>query len=189
MLHLSSVCTIILQACQCRVNGIWHCQWLQQWPHKLLIILWFKSQAFVWCIQVCCPWSHIYLYDSSQQTSKLLRELNCICWANGLLDLVYDFVKSALQCHGLLTFPIPQMWFVQAMPAISQDQHREVYMIEEAIDETFTKYIGNDNSHPLLQWDPELEEIGEFLAFAQHVQYEKSGQMAFVADFQGEHVT
>lgn len=26
-----------------------------------------------------------------------------------VLDLVYNFVKSALQCHGLPTFPIPQM--------------------------------------------------------------------------------
>ena len=106
-----------------------------------------------------------------------------------VLDLVYNFVKSALQCHGLPTFPIPQMWFVKAMLAILQDQHQEVYTIEEAIDETFMKYISNDNSCPLLQRDPGSEEIGEFLAFVQHVQYEKSGQMAFVADFQGEHIT
>lgn len=75
------------------------------------------------------------------------------------------------------------------MLAILQDQHQEVYTIEEAIDETFMKYISNDNSCPLLQRDPGSEEIGEFLAFVQHVQYEKSGQMAFVADFQGEHIT
>lgn len=130
-----------------------------------------------------------HLYDSSLQTSKLVGELNCIRWANGLLDLVYDFVKSASRRHGLPTFPIPQMRFVKAALAISQDQHREVYMIEEAINETFTKYIGNGNSRPLLQENPELEEIGEFLAFAQHVQYEKSGRMAFVADFQGECIT
>ena len=59
-------------------------------------------------------------------------------------------------------------------------------MIEEVINETFTKYIGNGNSRPLPQQDHESEEIAEFLAFAQHVQYEKSGRMAFVADFQGE---
>lgn len=69
------------------------------------------------------------------------------------MDLVFNFVKSVLQYHGLLTFPIPQMWFVKAALAILQDQHWEVYMIEEAIDETFMKYIGNDNSHPLLQQD------------------------------------
>ena len=42
------------------------------------------------------------------------------------------------------------MWFVKAALAIFQDQHWEVYMIEEAIDETFMKYIGNYNFHPFL---------------------------------------
>jgi hypothetical protein len=90
---------------------------------------------------------------------------------------------------GKPPFEIPQMRFVNAALAVAQNTKHDTYMLEEVIDEAtdggFVKYIGNGSAKPYRQSNNDLARRGQFLAFAQHVQYLKTKHLAFVGDFQG----
>jgi hypothetical protein len=61
-------------------------------------------------------------------------------------------------------------------------------MLEELIGESdggFLKYINNTEAVPLSTMDTQRKERGDFLAFTQHVQYNKTMNLAFVSDQQG----
>ena len=58
-------------------------------------------------------------------------------------------------------------------------------MAEELIPGPFVKYTNNTSPEPLPNLSPDEEYRAEFLCFAQHVQWEKTGQLAFISDFQG----
>ena len=54
------------------------------------------------------------------------------------------------------------------------------------VKETFVKYIHNGTCRPLLHLDDPEYNIAEFLAFTQHVQYNRTGGMAYISDYQGK---
>ena len=59
-------------------------------------------------------------------------------------------------------------------------------IIEDKIDGPFVKYIGNGSAAPVQLTAKDCAYIADFLAFSQHVQYERTKKMAFVSDFQGQ---
>ena len=104
------------------------------------------------------------------------------------MRLVYEFVDSELCIRGPPPFELPRMRFVNAALAVAQNEQRDVYMLEEEIsdvDGSFEKYLTNNSAIPLPTMDPKRRSRAEFLAFAQHVQYQQTKQMVFVLDFQG----
>ncbi|KAF8164945.1 hypothetical protein B0H34DRAFT_628755, partial [Crassisporium funariophilum] len=66
-----------------------------------------------------------------------------------------------------------------------------IYLVEEFIDPVqegrFVKYINNSSAKPLLMLLPNKEYVNTayFLCFAQHVQYLKTGGIAYISDLQG----
>lgn len=61
-------------------------------------------------------------------------------------------------------------------------------ILEKVIDgEEFVKYIGNASAVPFDDLSDGDAEKALFLSFLQHVQYEKTGQLVYVSDYQGEY--
>ena len=145
------------------------------------------------CIKQCwykCKASGARLvYDNVTQITKLSAEINCLRWASALMGIVYEFVDNYIQMHGKPSFTIPRMRFVNNALAII-DTTRETYMVEEMINEviqgTFIKYIGNGLVKPFEFLNGDAVYRAEFLVFAQHVQYIKTKGLAFIGDFQGK---
>ncbi|RXW22094.1 hypothetical protein EST38_g3761 [Candolleomyces aberdarensis] len=122
------------------------------------------------------------------------NECNILVWASALLNLVYDYMDSVVfQKKMKPSFSCPQLAFVRAgfshtvspngsstankasIKALRSQKGispsiRLGYLLEEKIEGNFTKYIHN---------------VAEFLCFTQHVQYMKTGKLAFVSDYQG----
>jgi hypothetical protein len=116
----------------------------------------------------------------------------CATWGAALMQLMYDFMATRVAIYGVPKFPVPQMRYVHVALAVANNVTHDTYLLEEVIDEAcdgmFLKYINNDHNAPIERPDhPERTEIGEFLAFAQHVQYMKTQKMAFVSDIQGSY--
>ncbi|KAF8075918.1 hypothetical protein FPV67DRAFT_1664236 [Lyophyllum atratum] len=92
-------------------------------------------------------------------------ETNCIGWAAALMDSVY------------------------ALVAIEDARYEErmAYLIEELIEKEnqgwFIKYLNNDSPKPRVFKDKEKNIRARFLAFAQHVEFEKTQGTVFVSDF------
>lgn len=61
------------------------------------------------------------------------------------------------------------------------------YLIEELLldAESFIKFIHNGTCHTLVEPDKPKYDVAEFLAFTQHVQYFKTGGLAYISDYQG----
>jgi hypothetical protein len=62
---------------------------------------------------------------------------------------------------------------------------RAGYLVEELITDNFLKYIHNMDCNPMLDPYEVGYEIAEFLACTQHIQYAKTGGLAFISDYQG----
>ncbi|KAF8127214.1 hypothetical protein EV363DRAFT_1223459 [Boletus edulis] len=64
-----------------------------------------------------------------------------------------------------------------------------MYLAEELIPiragEAFVKYIHNDKAKPNIFFNMELDEVTEFLAFTQHVQYITTNKLTYISDYQG----
>ncbi|KAI6000407.1 hypothetical protein F5J12DRAFT_724114, partial [Pisolithus orientalis] len=64
------------------------------------------------------------------------------------------------------------------------------YLVEELIhtssDDEFVKYIHNSNVAPCFLLDTKAEEIADFLAFTQHIQYIMTGGQVYISDYQGK---
>ena len=89
---------------------------------------------------------------------------------------------------------VPRLRYVHAAIGV---QHRGspdgkakpvTYVIEEEICKEehgrFCKYINNGAAVVLPGLSPKEKSIGEFLAFCQHVQWERTGNLIFTSDFQ-----
>jgi hypothetical protein len=129
------------------------------------------------------------IYDPPAQVERLVKEVQCSLWAQGLMELAYNFMRREDEQRGPPPFNIPQLRFVRVALAVD-GRFQDAYLLEEVIDEKvdgkFLKYINNDFNGPITYDEhPEREDIGEFLSFVQHVQYEKTGRLAFVSDIQG----
>ncbi|KAG2367892.1 hypothetical protein BDR07DRAFT_207453 [Suillus spraguei] len=62
---------------------------------------------------------------------------------------------------------------------------RAGYLVEELITDDFIKYIHNMDCNPMLDPYEVGYEIAEFLACTQHIQFAKTGGLAFISDYQG----
>jgi hypothetical protein len=130
-----------------------------------------------------------HLYESASQIKELSRDINCSRWAAASMDLVYRFIEKESETRGSPLFDIPQLRYVNIALAIAENGSRDTFLLEEVIDEDidgpFIKYIGNGSAVPILLAAKDRVHIADFLAFSQHVQYERTRKMAFVSDFQG----
>jgi len=126
------------------------------------------------------------------ELEKLSAECNCLRWASILLDLTYQFINREVEKRGKLSLPIPILRFPCSMIAIVRDSSKEkVFLVEEWFDlvdgPPFHKYLGNRFLEPCVPStaSPKAHQIADFLLFAQHVQWEKTGGLAFTSDYQG----
>ena len=127
-------------------------------------------------------------YLPSEERGKILMELICLDWATILLDLTYGFIQAAVEEYGEPPRGIPQLRFVRTMLADSTSSIQKCFLIEEWVGTgAFTKYINNGRPESCVRADAPAEEhrIAEFLCFAQHVQYNQTGGLAFTSDYQG----
>lgn len=128
------------------------------------------------------------------ELNALLVECNCLRWASILLDLTYQFIAREVKTRGQPPYPIPMLQYTRVMIAIVQDlPTSKAFLVEEWIntddsDHQFIKYLNNRVPHhtsDLVPQAPKVQEITDFLVFAQHVQWQKSRYLAFTSDYQG----
>ena len=128
-----------------------------------------------------------------EELEKLLIECNCLIWASFLLDFTFQFVNREIEGGGDLSRPIPVLRFTRSMMAIvRQHKGEKAFLIEEWLEpddneRPFLKYLGNRYLQSCIPTTapPHAHEVVEFLCFAQHVQWEKTGGLAFTSDYQG----
>lgn len=134
------------------------------------------------------------VYPGSTQLELLAPELMCAAWAKALLESTWQYVRSAVMRKGLPEFgvPDPPMQFVNAALATELGGEKNVFLLEELIDDRkqgakFVKYIHNGSASICLD-DMELQYTlrAEFLSFSQHHQYWSTHKLAFISDYQGE---
>ena len=138
----------------------------------------------------------------ADELPKLHREANTLYWAKALLTMTYDFIDCAIASADPPPFDIPRLRFVEAGLALAHSQPTNVsdksqfagtlvsgvFLLEELIEggsAVFTKFIHNMDCGPSLDEDEQGYDVAEFLAFTQHVQYIKTGKLAFISDYQG----
>jgi hypothetical protein len=140
-------------------------------------------------------------YTLAENLQKLHREANVLYWAKALLTLTYDFVDRAIsKSTQPPPFNIPHLRFVDAGLALGYSATNKgirgpragmvnsVYLVEEEIPASkaeFIKFIHNGNCSPILPPGVPGHNIALFLAFTQHVQYFKTGGLAYISDYQG----
>ncbi|KAG1792078.1 uncharacterized protein HD556DRAFT_1239920, partial [Suillus plorans] len=121
-------------------------------------------------------------------------------WSKSLLKLTYDFIdRSIASSPEPPLFAVPRVQFVEAGLALCHNQASSkpraktgstwaVFLLEELIegsDDMFVKFIHNMNANPLLNELDYGYDMAEFFVFTQHVQYVKTGKLAFISDYQG----
>jgi hypothetical protein len=140
------------------------------------------------CFYNCVATGKILPYENHSQVTKLSLEINCLRWASALMGLVYDYIDRYTAEHGPAPFMVPRMHFVKNALAVVQDSC-DTFLLEEVIDEgvegSFIKYIGNGLAKPFDFLDDEEMHRAKFLCFCQHLQYVKTKRNAYVGDFQG----
>ncbi len=128
------------------------------------------------------------------ELQKLSTECNCLIWASILLDLTYQFVNREVMKKGQPSHRIPVLRFARSMIAVVRENSMEkVFLVEEWLNQgdhsghKFLKYVGNHFPQSCLDPTdpPEAHNVAEFLIFAQHVQWVKTGGRAFTSDYQG----
>ncbi|KAG1896357.1 uncharacterized protein F5891DRAFT_1247366 [Suillus fuscotomentosus] len=138
-------------------------------------------------------------YTISDELPKLFKEANVLYWARALLTFSYEYIDHCISNSSEPPpFHIPRMRFVEAGLALSHDQvqpghksksptrmPRAGYLVEELIPDDFLKYIHNMDCNPMLDPYEVGYEIAAFLACTQHIQYAKTGGLAFISDYQG----
>ncbi|PSR81531.1 hypothetical protein PHLCEN_2v6354, partial [Hermanssonia centrifuga] len=145
-------------------------------------------------------------YTPADELQKLSIEANTIYWAIALHGLSHDFIHRKL--HSLPAdqqIQIPFTRFVNAglalahgalpskpLPSSATTTLRAVYLVEEPIvgrdgeAEDFVKLIHNSSAVPLIsEKDKQWYDLALFAACHQHIQYWKTGGIAYVSDYQG----
>ncbi|KAG1780113.1 hypothetical protein EV702DRAFT_1277004 [Suillus placidus] len=149
------------------------------------------------------PMYKIGRFSSIDEIAKLIKEANVLYWSHSLLQLTYAFIDGCIASSDKPPpFIIPRVRFLDAGMAISYSQRDPKptragsktgstcvgYLVEELIEggpDAFLKFIHNMDSNPLLNQDDYRYEVALFFAFTQHVQYVKTGGLAFISDYQG----
>ena len=128
-------------------------------------------------------------YSASQEESFIHSEAVCLDWAKLLLDLTYKFIEDTEDEKGEFPGIIPRLRFVEA--AIAEvDGRAKFFLVEEWNDiskEPFIKYINNARAVPCVspRASEDIQNIANFLCFAQHVQYQVTQGTLFTFDYQG----
>lgn len=141
--------------------------------------------------------SAITRYLGPSAVARIEMELKCILWAQALLQLSYDYIKTFDDDNGPppphLMNP-PKFRFVHAALAVEQgksSRDARAFLLEEEINEAtegkFRKYFNNTSPVPCHFSENTNANIlrADFLAFTQHLQFWKTGKLVFVADYQG----
>jgi hypothetical protein len=137
-------------------------------------------------------------YTIGDELPKLFREANVLYWARSLLTFAYEYIDYCVaNSSDTPPFDIPRLHFVEASLALSLDHtqpgHKSKsltmpwagYLVKELITNDFIKYIHNMDCNPMLDPYEVGYEIAEFLACTQHIQFAKTGGLAFISDYQG----
>ncbi|KZT61422.1 hypothetical protein CALCODRAFT_506214 [Calocera cornea HHB12733] len=139
-----------------------------------------------------------------QEEIMLAKELTNLIWARALLAMVYSeeysTTGSTVREDNDRQMKWPEVRFVDAglfrvtQPSPSKEKKgasrlNQTYLVEELIategdEERFIKYIGNSSPTPLITIGPEGG-IARFLSFTQHFQYDRTGGLMFISDYQG----
>jgi len=123
---------------------------------------------------------------------------------------MYDFIDCTINdASALPPFEIPCLCFIDAglvfaylFATVTTNASEKtgqsvrpggtvstIYLAEELIPTSlegeFVKYIHNGNVVPCDLFDTKADEIAEFLAFTQHVQYVKTNGQVYISDYQG----
>ncbi|KIJ41425.1 hypothetical protein M422DRAFT_255630 [Sphaerobolus stellatus SS14] len=153
------------------------------------------STEFPWQKPICVKWLYIHQcvspkmilkdhYLPSKELELTDQELRCYPFADALMRFVYKFITQETVKLGSPPFSIPRMQYVKVAHMRIQGIN-DTIMAEEMISEPFVKHMNNTSPEPLPDLDEEDLHHAEFLWFAQHVQWEKTGGLAFISDFQG----
>ncbi|KAG1760646.1 hypothetical protein EDD22DRAFT_848322 [Suillus occidentalis] len=142
-------------------------------------------------------------FSSVDEIAKLFKEANVLYWSRSLLQLTYAFIDRCIAASDEPPpFNIPRVRFIDAGLAFSYSQRDSKptragsktgstcagYLVEELIEggsDAFLKFIHNMDANPLLDEDDYRYKVASFFAFTQHVQYVKTGGLAFISDYQG----
>lgn len=135
----------------------------------------------------------LVFFNGPSTLKKLLQELVVHEWANTLFQFTYNFLDEYHQKDGAPSeslFKIPRLRYVRcALACLSASDANKCFLVEEMISKDsegpFIKYINNASGEILDEVPKDRLEIAQFLSFAQHQQYEATGGLAFVTDFQG----
>lgn len=126
------------------------------------------------------------------QAEDLSAEALSMQWANSLLRDVYDYITEYNErTNTSCPEEIPQFRFVTSGLAMTTfpSENKEVFLVEELIRQEeegpWRKYINNNSSRPCNFSDDKNKLRAKFLSFCQHVQYWRTGCLAFTSDFQG----
>ncbi|KAG1777882.1 hypothetical protein EV702DRAFT_968787, partial [Suillus placidus] len=114
-------------------------------------------------------------------------EANVLYWAGSLLQFAYNFIDHCIsRSTEPPPFDIPRLRFVHAEIKGKQTSLSSGYLVKELISGDFLKYIHNMDCKLMLDPDELGYDIAEFLACTQHIQYVKTGSLAFISDYQGD---
>ena len=143
-------------------------------------------------------------FGGVDERQKLQIEGNVFMWAQSLMTFTMEATRRHQASNPSAHIKIPNLRFVlaglalahglletKAAPAAQTTTLRCVYLLEEPIvdesgqPEEFCKYIHNGSAIPLLDDNDDRYDLALFLAFTQHLQYEKTGNIAYISDYQG----
>ncbi|KAF8505176.1 hypothetical protein JB92DRAFT_2737434, partial [Gautieria morchelliformis] len=141
-------------------------------------------------------------FSGAYEVDIMGREGKALYWAMSLMDMVYCFVKRHVGkaavgkcwCHLSDSCRLTlhgQVHFVNAGLAIirnTEGKAAKALLLEQLIDASqglFRKFVHNGSAKPLPDCGSQDYNLACFLCFAQHVQWTKTGGLAFISDFQG----
>ena len=127
-------------------------------------------------------------HHPADEQTYITSEACCLDWARILLNLTYQFMETYEGDNGDFSGTIPNLRFVEA--AIAKTDLGKLFLVEEWINTSevpFVKYINNGRAVSCIpQHAPEeMQNIANFLCFAQHVQYQVTKGTLFASDYQG----
>ncbi|KAJ7203034.1 hypothetical protein GGX14DRAFT_311668, partial [Mycena pura] len=132
--------------------------------------------------------------------TKTVKEANLLFWGTSLFQFTYSFIDNRIsKAAQPPPFSVPRLRFVFGGVAVVHEVSQgatagattticRAYLVEEFMawgNSEFMKFVHNGNAVPLLDEDDPLYDLAQFLCFTQHVQYEKSGGLVFISDYQG----
>lgn len=114
-------------------------------------------------------------YSPMIEQDYIHSKMACLDWLRIFLDLTYQFIEENEGIHEEFPGIIPKLYFVKA--AMADCDVDKFFLIEEWIDTSgapFIKYINNTCAVSCIphQAPVGIQNIANFLCFAQHVQYQ-----------------